>query len=134
MFRCFLVSTLLLAAAPAMAEEIDWPGQIAGLDGVTVGCDNANMEKYAAKLCSDMTGHVLTELGKANIAAADLGSLYSHEAEEPAKPGTMATPLKVTIFVRATDSNGKMQPMLLPGWNPKGYLNNACHRIAVKVV
>ena len=27
MFRCFLVSTLLLAAAPAMAEEIDWPQQ-----------------------------------------------------------------------------------------------------------
>ncbi|MBL4624635.1 MAG: sulfite oxidase [Flavobacteriales bacterium] len=36
------------------------------------------------------------------------------------------------IWGRATDSNGKMQPMVLPGWNPKGYLNNACHRIAVK--
>ena len=106
MFRRLLVSALLLSAAPAIAAEIGWPQQIAGLDGVTVGCDNANMEKYAAKLCSDMTGHVLTELGKANIAAADLGSWYSHEAEEPAKPGTMATPLKVTIFVRATDSNG----------------------------
>jgi DMSO/TMAO reductase YedYZ molybdopterin-dependent catalytic subunit len=38
------------------------------------------------------------------------------------------------IWVRATDSEGKKQPMVLPGWNPKGYLNNACHRIAVKVV
>ena len=37
------------------------------------------------------------------------------------------------IWSRATDSNGKSQPMLVPGWNPKGYLNNACHRIAVKV-
>lgn len=37
------------------------------------------------------------------------------------------------IWARATDSNGKAQPMVLPGWNPKGYLNNACHRIAVKV-
>lgn len=37
------------------------------------------------------------------------------------------------VWARATDSNGKKQPMLLPGWNPKGYLNNACHRIAVKV-
>lgn len=36
------------------------------------------------------------------------------------------------IWARATDSNGKSQPMVLPGWNPKGYLNNACHRIAVK--
>ena len=38
------------------------------------------------------------------------------------------------IWARATDSNGKAQPMVVPGWNPKGYLNNACHRIAVKVV
>ena len=38
------------------------------------------------------------------------------------------------IWARATDSEGKKQPMVLPGWNPKGYLNNACHRIAVKVV
>ncbi len=37
------------------------------------------------------------------------------------------------VWARATDSEGRMQPMLLPGWNPKGYLNNACHRIAVKV-
>jgi DMSO/TMAO reductase YedYZ molybdopterin-dependent catalytic subunit len=37
------------------------------------------------------------------------------------------------IWARATDANGVMQPMLVPGWNPKGYLNNACHRIAIKV-
>ncbi len=37
------------------------------------------------------------------------------------------------IWARATDSEGRSQPMLVPGWNPKGYLNNACHRIAVKV-
>ena len=38
------------------------------------------------------------------------------------------------IWARATDQNRKSQPMVLPGWNPRGYLNNACHRIAVKVV
>ncbi|PHN07130.1 sulfite oxidase [Flavilitoribacter nigricans] len=38
------------------------------------------------------------------------------------------------VWARATDSNGIAQPMVLPGWNPRGYLNNACHRIAVKVV
>ncbi|GAA5194730.1 sulfite oxidase [Ferrimonas gelatinilytica] len=38
------------------------------------------------------------------------------------------------VWARATDSNGKAQPTILPGWNPKGYLNNACHRIAVQVV
>jgi len=37
------------------------------------------------------------------------------------------------VWARATDSRGVAQPMLLPGWNPKGYLNNACHRIAVKI-
>ena len=36
------------------------------------------------------------------------------------------------IWARATDIQGKSQPMVLPGWNPKGYLNNACHRIAIK--
>ena len=37
------------------------------------------------------------------------------------------------IWAKATDAQGTAQPMLLPGWNPKGYLNNACHRIAIKV-
>lgn len=37
------------------------------------------------------------------------------------------------VWARATDAAGTAQPMLLPGWNPRGYLNNACHRIAVKV-
>lgn len=36
------------------------------------------------------------------------------------------------IWARATDEAGMSQPMLVPGWNPKGYLNNACHRIAVQ--
>jgi DMSO/TMAO reductase YedYZ molybdopterin-dependent catalytic subunit len=38
------------------------------------------------------------------------------------------------IWARAVDSKGRSQPMVLPAWNPKGYLNNACHRIAVQVV
>lgn len=38
------------------------------------------------------------------------------------------------VWAKATDRNGSSQPMLLPGWNPRGYLNNACHRIAIKVV
>ncbi len=37
------------------------------------------------------------------------------------------------VWARAMDSDGNNQPMVLPGWNPKGYLNNACHRIAIKV-
>ena len=38
------------------------------------------------------------------------------------------------VWARAVDANNKAQPMLVPGWNPKGYLNNACHRIAIQVV
>ncbi|MGF1703587.1 sulfite oxidase [Photobacterium makurazakiensis] len=38
------------------------------------------------------------------------------------------------VWSKATDSDDISQPMILPGWNPKGYLNNACHRIAVQVV
>jgi DMSO/TMAO reductase YedYZ molybdopterin-dependent catalytic subunit len=38
------------------------------------------------------------------------------------------------VWAKATDESGKGQPMVVPGWNPEGYLNNSCHRIAVKVV
>ncbi len=38
------------------------------------------------------------------------------------------------VWAKATDSDGRSQPMIVPGWNPKGYLNNACHRIAVQAV
>ncbi|TLU98735.1 sulfite oxidase [Dyadobacter luticola] len=37
------------------------------------------------------------------------------------------------IWARATDEKGSAQPMVIPAWNPGGYLNNACERIAVKV-
>lgn len=35
------------------------------------------------------------------------------------------------IWARATDDAGRMQPATQPGWNPRGYLNNLMHRIAV---
>lgn len=38
------------------------------------------------------------------------------------------------VWARAVDSQGRSQPMIVPGWNPKGYLNNACHRVAVQAV
>jgi len=38
------------------------------------------------------------------------------------------------VWAKATDSDDVSQPMVIPQWNPKGYLNNACHRIAVKRV
>lgn len=38
------------------------------------------------------------------------------------------------IWARATDESGRSQPMIVPGWNPRGYLNNATHRVAVRIV
>jgi DMSO/TMAO reductase YedYZ molybdopterin-dependent catalytic subunit len=35
------------------------------------------------------------------------------------------------IWARARDTQGNMQPAIPPGWNPRGYLNNMQHRIAV---
>ena len=38
------------------------------------------------------------------------------------------------IWARAIDDRGKSQPMVVPGWNPRGYLNNASHRVAVQAI
>jgi DMSO/TMAO reductase YedYZ molybdopterin-dependent catalytic subunit len=37
------------------------------------------------------------------------------------------------VWARATDDAGVSQPMVMPQWNPEGYCNNSCHRIAVKI-
>ena len=36
------------------------------------------------------------------------------------------------VWARATDDAGVSQPFAI-NWNPKGYLNNSMHRIAVNV-
>ena len=36
------------------------------------------------------------------------------------------------VWARATDSAGMMQPHAID-WNPKGYLNNTMHRVALRV-
>lgn len=38
------------------------------------------------------------------------------------------------VWARATDDRGIAQPPVPPGWNPRGYLNNMQHRIAVFAV
>lgn len=55
---------------------------------------------------------------------------WQHWSAELKFPG----PGYYEVWAKATDSKGHSQPMVIPAWNPKGYLNNACHRIAVKVV
>ena len=38
-------------------------------------------------------------------------------------------PGAIEIVARATDSNGRAQPLESVPWNPRGYLNNMCHRV-----
>jgi len=38
------------------------------------------------------------------------------------------------VWARATDNRNRSQPAVVPGWNPRGYLNNSCHRIDVTAV
>jgi len=37
------------------------------------------------------------------------------------------------VWARATDSEGEMQPFAID-WNPKGYLNNSMHKVALRAV
>lgn len=44
---------------------------------------------------------------------------------------TLPTKGYYEIAARARDADGRAQPFGTPGWNPKGYVNNMQHRIAV---
>lgn len=37
------------------------------------------------------------------------------------------------VWARAVDSAGVSQPMVTPGWNPNGLMNNSCHKIGIRV-
>ncbi|MDJ0741388.1 MAG: molybdopterin-dependent oxidoreductase [Gammaproteobacteria bacterium] len=47
---------------------------------------------------------------------------------------TVRFPMKgyYEVWARATDDKGRQQPFAI-AWNPKGYLNNSMHRVAVRV-
>lgn len=91
-------------------------------------------------------GHAWSgELEVSNVAySIDFGSTWKDcTIETPTNrlawqhfTGNISFPKKgyYEVWARATNSEGISQPMVLPGWNPKGYLNNACHRIAIRVV
>lgn len=80
---------------------------------------------------------------KAVDVSSDFGATWTPCALEPARNRfawqrwsvTLRLPTRgyYEVWVRATDDKGRMQPMVSPAWNPQGYLNNATHRIAVKV-
>ncbi len=94
----------------------------------------------------EIRGHAWSGQGKITgvTLSLDFGATWqSVQLGEPANrfawqrfTGTVRLPKRgyYEIWARATDENGRAQPMVLPGWNPKGYLNNACHRVAIKAV
>lgn len=47
---------------------------------------------------------------------------------------TLPTTGYFELWAKATDEKGNSQPVVTPGWNPRGYLNNSCHRIVVSAI
>ncbi len=91
----------------------------------------------------DVRGHAWA--GDLDVAAVDLSTDFGatwHSAtldlptnkyawQQWRAPVRFDAPGYYEVWARATDAEGRMQPPLPPGWNPKGYLNNMMHRVAV---
>ncbi len=77
---------------------------------------------------------ISTDFG-ATWTAATLGSLANPYAWRRWRAEiALPEPGYYEVWARARDTEGRMQPPLPPGWNPKGYLNNMQHRIALFAV
>jgi hypothetical protein len=93
---------------------------------------------------SEVRGHAWA--GDRKVAGLDLSidfgaSWQPAELKEPANPfawqdwrAEVSFPESgyYEIWARARDDEGVMQPFAI-SWNPKGYLNNSLHRIALTV-
>lgn len=93
----------------------------------------------------EVRGHAWS--GERSIASVDVsydfGSTWrAARLDAPVNPGAwqdfsielrLPRPGYYEVWARAEDSAGEMQPHAI-NWNQKGYLNNAMHRIALKVV
>ena len=98
----------------------------------------------AAARASEVRGHAWA--GERTVDAVrlsiDFGATWTPaEVDEPVNPHAWQNwraeiefpgPGYYEIWARATDSGGMSQPHAI-AWNPKGYLNNAMHRVAVTV-
>ncbi|WP_366657135.1 sulfite oxidase [Fodinicurvata sp. EGI_FJ10296] len=97
----------------------------------------------AAGEATEIRGHAW--VGDAEVSALDVSidfgqSWQAAELDDPVNPGawqnwrttvTLPEAGYYEVWARATDSNGRMQPPVIPGWNPRGYGNNMSHRIAI---
>lgn len=100
----------------------------------------------AAGEAVEIRGHAW--VGDATVSAVDVSidfgqTWQSAELDAPVNPGawqnwrtnvTLPQAGYYEVWARATDSNGIMQPPVVPGWNPRGYENNMQHRIAMFAV
>lgn len=103
--------------------------------GITLAKGTKSMDVRGHAWAGDRTikeVHVSVDFGatwtKAEVAAApNVGSWQTWNAK-------VAFPSHgyYEVWARATDDKGVMQPFAV-AWNPRGYLNNAMHRIAVRV-
>ena len=93
-------------------------------------------------LTLDVRGHAWADGEVDHVdVSIDFGQTWQRaELAAPANPfawqrfnATVEFPMAgyYEIWARATDMNGRMQPVTTPGWNPRGYWNNMVHRIAV---
>jgi DMSO/TMAO reductase YedYZ molybdopterin-dependent catalytic subunit len=93
---------------------------------------------------TEIRGHAWA--GDRKVMGLDLSidfgaSWQAAELEEPANPyawqqwrsqARFPMPGYYEVWARATDDQGVLQPFAI-AWNPKGYLNNSLHRIALTV-
>ncbi len=49
-------------------------------------------------------------------------------------PASSAPPGEIEIVARASDADGRSQPLESLPWNPRGYCNNLCHRVRGQTV
>ena len=98
----------------------------------------------AAGRVVEVGGHAWS--GDRTVTAVDISydfgaTWLTAELEAPANDGAwqnfrayleLPEPGYYEIWSRATDSDGMTQPHAID-WNPKGYLNNTMHRVALRV-
>ncbi len=77
--------------------------------------------------------HVSFDFASTWIQASLASSMNPHAWQQWEATIEFPGPGYYEVWGRATDHRGRQQPMVIPGWNPRGYLNNAMQRISVRV-
>ena len=105
----------------------------APLDGSTARSRPLNIKGVAWAGEADITKVEISTDGGNAWKAADLGKDRSHYAWRMFEFKWKAPKAgDYTILSRATDSQGRVQPVT-PVWNPSGYLNNAIDQVKIHV-